>query len=152
MKTVPMNKTSLLIRFLNLIAILLALPSGYASAALRGCRTDPIFRLSNGEVITITLNIDTQAHNISNIHYVLHLPAGVAVKNVAYSGGLRQAMKETYVVYQGGPAKTYTTDTVLTTVHPAQTALVAITRLSGILAKSASGFSGDYLIITLVRP
>lgn len=146
-----MNKTIQLIRFLSLIAILLVLPTGQASAALRGCRTDPIFRLSNGDVIAVTLEVGTPAHNISNIHYILHIPPGVAVLGVTYTGGPRQAIKETYVVYKDSVAKTYITGTVVTTVNTTRVPVIATTRLNGVFPKSVYGFNGDHLVVTLVR-
>lgn len=152
MKAVLMNKTIQLIRFLSLIAVLLALPTGHVSAALRSCRTDPIFRLSNGEVIAVTLEIGARAYNIRNMHYILHLPPGVTVTKVIYTAGPRQAMKETYDVYQDNQSNSYTTDTVVTTIHPGRIKVVATTRLNGVFAKAASGYNDDHLIVTLVKP
>ena len=95
------------------------LPAVQASAAMSACRIDPHFKLSNGDMITVTLDIGTDVANVRNIHYILHVPAGVTVTNVTYTAkSTTKAINETYVVIQDSPAKTYTTDTVVTTQIP----------------------------------
>lgn len=145
-----MNKIKYLFRILSLITVLLILPAGQASAAMRGCRTDPIFRLSNGDILTVTVQIDTPAHNVRNIHYILHLPPGVTVTYVTYTGGPRQAMKETYVV--GSPADTYAVDTILSTHNSDSVQVVVFIRLNGGIRTSVSGFNGQYLFTTITSP
>ena len=147
-----MNKTSQLIRLLSLIAIIFVLPTSQASAAMRGCRTDPIFKLSNGDILTVTLEIGTDSHNIRNINYILHVPPGVTVTKVTYTAGAKKEMKETYVVYQDGLAKTYTVDTFLTTQNPNRVEVVVFTRLNGGVRKSVAGYNGQHLFATLSRP
>lgn len=146
-----MNKTNRLIYLFILLVIMLALPTMQASAALVRCRVDPIFNLSNGDIITVTLDIATDAANVKNIHYILHLPAGVTVTKVTYPAA-RQVTSETYVVKQDSPAKTYTTDTVVTTQISGKVQVVVYTRLNGVPTKSISGYSGQHLIITISRP
>ena len=129
-------------------AAIAVLPTASASAALVKCRTDPIFVLSNGDVITVTLEIYTDPANIKNIHYVLHVPAGVTVKRVAYTA-LNLGIYETYQVYQDNPSKTYTTRTVVTTITPYPVEVISMTRVNGVLAEYTSGFSGEFLSLTL---
>jgi hypothetical protein len=62
-------------------------PNLQASAAFVKCRTDPIFLLSNGDTLNISLDISTDAANVRNATYVLHIPAGVTVKKVTYTAG-----------------------------------------------------------------
>lgn len=141
------------IRFLTLILVGLAMsmPTIYASAAFSRCRTDPIFLLSNGDTLNVTLDINTDAANVRNATYILHIPAGVTVKKVTYTaGGL--GTKEMYKVYQDSPTKTYTTDTVLTTQNTGAVAVTATTTLNKTYIKSASGYNGDHLIVTVSKP
>src|SRR5215208_5169208 len=149
-----MEKNNILPRFLIIalmILMIIATPTGHVSAALTHCRTDPIFSLSNGDKLTITLDISTDALNVRNVTYVLHVPAGVTVKSVVFTaGGI--GTKEIYKVYQDSPAKTYTTDTLVTTQNTGSITVIATTRLNAIFTKSASGYNGQHLIVTLVKP
>src|SRR5688572_31539218 len=110
-----MYKTNRLLRLFILIVILFALPVTQASAALVRCRTDPIFRLSNGDILTVTVDVGRPEPNIESIIYTLYVPPGVTVKQVVYTHG-SIAKKETYKVFHISTAKTYTIDTVVTTV------------------------------------
>jgi hypothetical protein len=146
-----MYKVNRLVQLFVLLVLMLAFSSTSASAAMVRCRTDPIFRLSNGDIVTITLEIGTDAANVGSVTYLLHVPAGVTVKQVVYTdGGIGR--KETYKVYQDSPAKTYTTDTVITTPKVGMVAVTAYSRLNGVTTKAASGYSGQHLIVTLVKP
>jgi len=146
-----MKKTTQLILALSIVAILIAAPSGDASAAMRSCRADPIFKLSNGDMLTLTLEIGADAMSVRNVTYVLHVPAGVTVIRVTYTaGGI--GTKEMYKVYQDSPAKTYTTDTVVTTQNTGSVMVTATTRLNSVFAKSASGYNGQHLIVTVSKP
>jgi hypothetical protein len=55
------------------------------SAALVTCRGDPIFTLSNGTVLTVVVEAETEADNVDKITYTLHVPPGVDVESVIYS-------------------------------------------------------------------
>ena len=135
----------------SLAMIMLALPSTQASAILVHCRTDPIFKLSNGDVINITLDISTDAANVRNVTYILHVPAGVTVTKVTYTaGGI--GTKEMYKVYQDSLAKTYTTDTLITTQNTGSIVVTATTKLNSTTTKSASGYNGQHLIVTVSKP
>jgi len=143
-----MNRINRLFSLFILLVTMLALPTMQASAALSTCRVDPIFILSNGDIITVTLDIGTGATNVRNIHYILHVPAGVTVTRVTYTA-VRQVTNETYKVYQDSPAKTYTTDTVVTTQIAGKVAVTVYTRLNGVPTNSVSGYSGQHLIATI---
>jgi hypothetical protein len=146
-----MDKINRLMYIFILVVIMLALPTSEASAALLRCRTDPIFFLSNGDILIVALDIGTAESNISNINYLLYVPAGVTVKQVVYTDS-SLGRKETYKVYQTSPAKTYTIDTVLTTVNSAGLVdVIVYTRLNGVYAKSVSGYNGQHLIVTLSK-
>ena len=134
-----------------LAVIMLALPSAQASAILVHCRTDPIFKLSNGDVINVTLDISTADINVRNVTYILHIPAGVTLSKVTYTAG-GMGTKEMYKVYQDSPAKTYTIDTVVTTQNTGSVAVIATTRLNATYAQSISGYNGQHLIVTVTKP
>jgi hypothetical protein len=145
------------IKFLNrfllfvIFAIVAAMPNYQVSAALVKCRTDPIFMLSNGDKLTVTLDISADAMSIRNVTYLIHVPAGVTVQRVTYTGG-GLGTKEMYKVYQDSPAKTYTTDSLVTTQNTGSVPVIATTVLNGLYTKSASGYSGFHLIVTIQKP
>ena len=146
-----MYKKIRLICLTVLMSIMLLLSSSNASAALARCRTDPIFVLSNGDVLSVTVDLSTTAANVRNISYILHVPAGVTVKNVVYTN-LNLRIPETYQVRQGDSAKTYTVDTVVTTQNAGKVAVTVFGRLNGGIRKSVSGVSGQPLFMTLYKP
>jgi hypothetical protein len=146
-----MYKTARLISLFIVLAVVLVLPTQPVSAALARCRTDPVFLLSNLDTVNVTLAIDTDTTNVRNMDYILHVPAGVKVIGVIYTDG-NLGKKETYKVYQDSAAKTYTTDTVVTTQNAAKVAVVATTQLNLLNIRSVSGYSGQHLIITVSRP
>src|SRR5688572_8512834 len=98
-----MYKITRLICLTVLLTIMLLLPTTNASAALVRCRTDPIFVLSNGDMVSVILDIGTTSTNVRNISYILHVPAGVTVKRVAYTN-INLRLPESYKVYQDSPA------------------------------------------------
>jgi hypothetical protein len=146
-----MYKITRLICLTILMAIMLLLPTTNASAALVRCRTDPIFVLSNGDMLSVILDIGTTSANVRNINYILHVPAGVTVRKVAYTN-LNLRLPESYKVYQDSPAKTYTIDTVVTTQNTGSIGVTVFARLNTGITKSVSGFNGQHLFITLIRP
>lgn len=146
-----MYRTNRLITLLFLATLILLLSTAHASAMMTRCRTDPIFKLSNGDVINITLDIAADTANVRNVTYVLHVPPGVTVKQVTYTaGGI--GTKEMYKIYQDSPSKTYTTDTLVTTQNTGNITVIATTRLNAASAKTASGYNGQHLIVTVIKP
>lgn len=146
-----MNKIARLILLFVLLGLTLAMPTANASAAMTRCRTDPIFVLSNGDIISVTLDISTHPGNVKNINYVLHLPAGVTVKRVAYTA-LNLRIPELYQVYQDSPANTHTVNTQVTTKHPGSVRVMVFGRLNGGIRRSVLGFNDQPLFMTLDRP
>lgn len=148
------KKTSLPARFFTLLIALLmaAVPTMQASAALVSCRTDPIFQLSNGDKLTVTLDIYTADSNIRNMTYVLHVPAGVTVTRVTYTpGGI--SSKESYKVYQDSTTpKTYKTDILVTTQTTGSVAVTATARLNSNYTGSANGYTGTYFTVSVSKP
>ena len=146
-----MHKITRIICLFILLAVTLAMPTANASAAITRCRTDPIFVLSNGDIISVTLDISTHAANIKNITYALHLPAGVTVKRVAYTA-VNLRIPELYQVYQDSPARTHSVNTQVTTRNPDSVRVIVFGRLNGGIRRSVSGFNAQQLIMTLNRP
>lgn len=148
-----MPKTNRLVGLFFLVATVLTLPTIHASAALVRCRTDPIFKLSNGDVINVSLEISTDASNVKSIAYVLHIPSEVTVIQVIYTAAvIKKGMDETYQVYEDSPTQSYTTDTVVTTQSPDSIEVSVFTRLNGVSTETASGYSGEHLVATVNRP
>ena len=148
-----MNKTNQLTRLFILLMVMLALPAMQASAALTRCRIDPHFKLSNGDMVTVTLDIGTDIANVKSINYILHVPAGVTVTSVTYTAKSdRKAITETYTVYQDSKAKTYTTDTVVTTRTPGRVDVIVYTRVNGLKEIAVAGYNGQHLITTFIKP
>ena len=146
-----MYKFTRLLCLTSLAAIMLLLPTMNASAALVRCRTDPIFVLSNGDMLSVILDIGTTSANIRNISYVLHVPAGVTVKKVAYTN-INLRLPESYKVYQDSPAKTYVVDTLINTQDTGSVGVTVFARLNTGITKSVSGFNSQHLFITLIKP
>ncbi len=146
-----MYKITHLTRLFILMAVVFVLPTMQASAALSKCRSDPIFKLSNGDAVNVTLDISADATNVRNVTYIIHVPAGVIVTQVTYTAG-GMGTKEMYKVYQDSPAKTYTTDSVVTTQNTGSVAVTATTKLDATYIKSASGYNGQHLIVTVSKP
>jgi hypothetical protein len=146
-----MNKTIRLIQVFILLGVMLAMTPMPASAALARCRVDPIFVLSNGDIVTVTVDIATDPVQVSNIHYILHVPAGVTVREVIHTArGLR--IPETTEVYQDSPAGVYTTYTIATTGHQEGTvAVVMYTRLNAVPVKTTYGYNGQLLFAFVGR-
>jgi hypothetical protein len=135
--------------FLVVIALLLSTTNAFA--ALVRCRTDPIFTLSNGVVVSVTPDIGTAPANVRNISYVLHVPAGVTVKNVAYTA-VSLRIPEHYQVRQDSAAKTYKVDTVVTTQNTGRVDVIVYARINAGIRKSISGFNSQLLSLTLYGP
>ena len=147
------NTTTSIVRVLFLITLVLAtiLPANGVSAALARCRTDPIFVLSNGDSLNVSVDISTDATNVRNLLYTVHVPPGVTVRRVTYTaGGL--GTKETYKVVQDSVAKIYKTDTVVTTQNTGSVAVIATTILNKTYSASVSGYNGQVLTVTVSKP
>jgi hypothetical protein len=106
---------------------------------------------SNGDVLSVILDIGTTSANVRNIVYVLHVPAGVTVRNVAYTN-MNLRLPESYRVYQDSPAKTYAVDTLVTTQNTGNVRVVVFARLNTGITESFSGFNSQHLLITLIKP
>lgn len=136
-------------RLLILMGLLLVVVSLYAqsaSAALRACRADPIVWLSNGESVQMTAQIATDANDVRRITYTLHVPEGIEVERIIYTGGALSS-KEEVVFVADMPPHHYRTDTVVT-AHGRGIDVTAVTAVQQHRG-SASGVNNQHLIVDM---
>ena len=126
------------------VAIAYASP---ADAAFMSCRADPIVFLSDGTKITITAQVATNASNVQQVQYTLHVPLGNSVDRIIFTaGGLGK--KESVTVYADSAPGTYVSDTVVTTKGDS-VQVQAKTTLGGRVLGVATGYSKEHLIVSL---
>jgi hypothetical protein len=135
---------------LVLVIMLAGMTFQSASAALRTCRTDPIVFLSDGHKVSLSVTMATDAANVSQIRYVLHVPSGVRVTDVIFTGG-EMARKEMVMVWADLPANSYKSETSVHT-HAGIVDVSATTMLLVGVSKTVSGRSGETLNIELTDP
>lgn len=144
-----MYKTSRFFRLFILLMIVLAQPAAQASAAMSRCRTDPIFTLSNGDVVTVILDVGTDPANVKEVSYILHVPAGVTPTRIEFTPGIL-GEKEKFQVIQDSPDGFYTSDSVLkTTKVKTAVEVTAHMDVNSIYFQSATGYDEQHLIIKL---
>ena len=71
---------------LTLVSMLaVAAGPGAAFAGLGGCRTDPVILLSNGRVLQLAAEIDTNINNVQSVVYTVHAPIGTYPVLIVYT-------------------------------------------------------------------
>ncbi len=126
-----LSKRSLLISAVT-AALCLGTASGLTSllndahASIGVCRSDPVFTLTNGMTVTLFETLTDDPSDIVGGSYVLHIPAGVSVRTVNYSGTVGSQQSFTY--YADAQPNAYSaTSTVLTTTdHVQMTAYMTV--------------------------
>jgi hypothetical protein len=100
----------------TLLAVLLtgSLLPPRAHAMISSCRTDPIITLSDGTQLDITASIDTPPGLVNAVKYTVHVPAGLSMTNVVFTGG-PFAKKESLSFYADQKSGTYSTTTFAST-------------------------------------
>jgi hypothetical protein len=126
---------------------------GTASAHVSVCRTDPVFFLSNGYKLTIYAIINSQAQQVRNVNYVVHIPQGTHVVRTVLTGG-QFTHKETVQATADDSTGQYNTDTLVTTSTPtvgvtATTILLNQVTDGNPVSGSASGSNGQHLLVQL---
>jgi hypothetical protein len=119
------------------------------SAAIRTCRTDPIFVLSNGGFIQTDVVIETDAANVLEVRYQLHVPRGVEVLLFPVHTPSSLWHKEVVEVFDDMPPYQYATVTTIRTTMPNIRWEANTRTLLG--SGSATGYSGQSLTI-YIRP
>jgi hypothetical protein len=77
--------------------IVLEAPS--ASAAVSGCRGDPIVWLSDGTKLTMIANIEADPSQVKMITYTVHAPRGLSVNQIVYTGGVLAGKERVVVLF-----------------------------------------------------
>jgi hypothetical protein len=117
-----------------------------AVAGMRACRADPVILLSNGELVQTDVAIMTDAANVKQVLYTLHLPVGVQVVSVIYTPS-EIGHKEVVRFIDDMPPYQYMNDTVITT-YGEQASAIAHTR--ALLRDSwDTGMTGESLIMRI---
>ena len=114
-----------------------AVPTAYAS--IGGCRSDPVFVLSDGTELDVSATIDTTSDLVQNVTYTLYIPAGTQV--VGYAAGSLGARQQWSAVADL-PAQQYETVTRVTTAT-AGVAVSATTQALGPLGSAAGTAQGQ---------
>jgi hypothetical protein len=148
-----MYKHHFLNRLLLLVIAMLtftAVPNFGVSAALVKCRTDPIFSLSNGDIVTVTLDIAADASNVKRVSYTLHVPAGVTATSVVFTPGTI-GRKEVYKIIQDSPLGIYTSESALSMLSGkgGTTVVTATMDVNFMDFQSFTGYDRDDLVITI---
>lgn len=118
---------------------LLAMPLLAQTAAaqqpnsISGCRSDPIVKFNNGKQTALQAQIFDTSTDVTGVTYLLHIPTGVAMTGLTYTGGAF-AGKEKVTVYADNPSNTYTTTITVQTNKTSINVTDTIT-----LAKSSNG-------------
>ena len=140
------KNSKLIVGALVMALLASSFPWQSAAAALISCRSDPLILLSDGTIVDISADIDTLLWNVTEVEYVLHIPAGLQVV-LAVSTPSWPTTLEHFVVYADrAPGEFVST----TTVHTRNSSVnVTAHMLVNLNADSKSGVSSQPLTITL---
>lgn len=92
------------------------LSSVHGHAQIVTCRSDPIIKMSNGKQLKLLSTIFDSSTYVSKVAYVVHIPSGVAMSGLTYTGGAF-AGKENVVVYADNAANTYSNALTVSESH-----------------------------------
>ena len=127
---------------LALLLLHAAAPAAYAS--IGGCRSDPVFVLSNGTELDLGATIDTGSSNVLGVTYTVHVPTGIQVLSAT---GWSLGSAERWSVVADMPRDQYRTDTFVTTTVqgvPVQTTTQAV-GLIGATLVAVDGYNDQHL-------
>jgi hypothetical protein len=113
------------------------------ASAAAACRSDPVVTLSNGTQVTLYEDIYDSASDVSSISYELHVPGGVTVQSVVYSGSVATNL-QTINVIADEKAGSYDTYTVVRTNTP-YAVITAYMSVNNSKSSQTSGLSGQLL-------
>src|ERR1700712_918614 len=97
-----MHTLSPLRRLLSILLVCLGIglatgaPSAFA--AVGGCRADPKVWLSNGAKVTMSASITADASAVKVVIYTVHVPRGVTMTSVVFTGGVLKDKERVVVV------------------------------------------------------
>jgi hypothetical protein len=137
------------ITFIVTLLVLLALPE--ATYAMLFCRSDPAVILSNGMTLDIGADISTLVTEVTEVHYELHVPAGVTL--VAAIGTPNWlTTQETFTVFSDQAPRQYSVTTTVYTTQGDATVTADTTLVSVLGLKlghyTAAGTEGEALTVS----
>ena len=93
--TLCLRKTTVFSFILCVSAVFGILGTLPQAQALSICHGDPIVTLSNGIKVHATVSISADSTRLGNLHvaYTFHIPVGVSVEKITYTGGSLQQRK-----------------------------------------------------------
>lgn len=138
--THSLRGTLALVAMLACVSLLSVVGFSTAQAGAIGCRTDPIVTLSNGDVLTILVDVNAAASAVKRIDYTLHVPKGVTITKIVYTGS-SLGLVENLTLRQDAK-KEYQSETV---VSVAKSVGVAATLTLGKVSVSDTGKGGKTL-------
>lgn len=157
----PRLKRALILVSVLFVVMMSASQAPVANAALIACRADPVFTLSDGTILDLSVDIGTAVANVREIHYVVHGPRGVGLLIALRTPTLGFAGKETVTYYGDALPNQYITDTLVrtTTTNVSVTSYTTFVgnRLGSSLAllslqyEPIRGFNDQNLIATLTK-
>ena len=134
--------------------------SPVASATIFGCRADPVVVLSDGTVLDVRVDIDTDVSNVQEINYTVHGPKDVQLVAAISTPTLGFKGKETFTYYADAEPYQYVTETLVRTI-PDRVGVTSFTTFSKVTLvnetsvnlqyKPITGFNGDVLRAVLTR-
>lgn len=148
------HKTQSLKRLSILLCIFLLV--GQVNAAALFCRSDPVVILSNGMIMDFGANIATLPWNVQEVHYELHIPAGVSVV-VAVHTPTWISSRESFTIHADQPDGQYIVKAIVGT-HQSNVSVNLDATLVSLNLKnlhlgtySKAGFE-DQLLAIFLRP
>jgi hypothetical protein len=125
-----------------------------AHALSSGCRSDPIVLLSNLATIDMSTALGTDVANVDHIVYTLHIPPGLRVLSIVYTGPIDGMRARVDVVNDADPDHYWTETTAYTRVAnvevSASSALVLATHVR-VAAGTSTGSEQQALRVDLQR-
>jgi hypothetical protein len=143
------------------LGMLAVWPAPPADAALAGCRADPLFLLSDGTILDVSVAIDTDVKNVDVIQYVVHGPRGtrlvaaISTPTIGFEG-----LERVRYVADQAPNR-FVTDTLVQTSTdsvPVEAQTIFAGHHLGLLSlrlrahlQVVRGFDGQHLIVSLSK-
>lgn len=141
-----LRNTNLLVLLVGLAASFTIFSSGHAYAAAVGCRHDPIVTLSNGDIVTISVDLDADYPTVKKIEYKLHVPKGVTAASIVYQDA-NPNIQEKIDLPQDAKVGQYLTETK---VEAPKSVQVVVTSQYNTQSLTVNGKGGDNLKATLL--
>jgi hypothetical protein len=88
---------------------------------MTACRSDPVVSLSNGTTLTVWESIGDYSSDVKSISYEVHVPKGVWVRSVTYSGDVSATLQSLNVYADENTGNYDTYATVVTGTSGMQT-------------------------------